>query len=66
MGRLVFFGQVMSPHQSDQMSERSQVPRIAPLGYSLIEVHSRDHDKAMYEHSSSMIKPLSCMSIAHT
>ena len=27
---------------------------------------SRDHDKAMYEHSSSMIKLLSCMSIAHT
>ena len=28
----------MSPHQSDQMSKRSQVPRIAPLGCSLIEV----------------------------
>ena len=25
-------GQVMSPHDSDQMSQRSQVSRIAPLG----------------------------------
>ena len=33
------FGQVMSPHHSDLMSERSQVPRIAPLGSSLMEVH---------------------------
>ena len=26
---LVFFGQVMSPHYSDQMSQRSQVSRMA-------------------------------------
>ena len=36
---IVFFGQVMSSHHSDQMSQRSQVSRIAPLGCSLIEVH---------------------------
>ena len=35
---LSFFGQVMSPHHSDQMSQRSQVSRIAPLGRSLMEV----------------------------
>ena len=33
-----FFGHVMSSHHSDQMSQRSQVPRIAPLGCSLMEV----------------------------
>ncbi len=32
-GRLCFFGQVMSPHHSGQMSKWSQVPRLAPLGY---------------------------------
>ena len=26
---LSFFGQVMSPHHSDQMSQRSQVSRVA-------------------------------------
>ena len=26
---LFFFGQVMSPHHSDQMSQRSQVSRVA-------------------------------------
>ena len=36
---IVFLGQVMSSHHSDQMSQRSQVPRIAPLGCSLMEVH---------------------------
>ena len=30
-----FFGQVMSPHHSDQMSQRSQVSRIAHLRCSL-------------------------------
>ena len=39
VGRYVFFGQVMSSHHSDQMSQRSQVSRIAPLGCSLMEVH---------------------------
>ena len=38
---MVFFCQVMSPHRSGQMSKRSQVPRIAPLGCSLIEVHRK-------------------------
>ena len=33
------FGQAISPHHSDHMSKRSQVPRIAPLGCSLMEVH---------------------------
>ena len=32
-GRLCFYGQVMSPHHSGQMSKWSQVPRLAPLGY---------------------------------
>ena len=31
----LFLGQVMSPHHSDQMSQRSQVSRIAPWRYSL-------------------------------
>ena len=39
VGRYVFFGQVMSSHHSDQMSQRSQVSRIAPFGCSLMEVH---------------------------
>ena len=39
VGRYVFFGQVMSSHHSDQMSQRSQVSKIAPLGCSLMEVH---------------------------
>ena len=39
VGRKVFFGQVMSSHHSDQMSQRSQVSRITPLGCSLMEVH---------------------------
>ena len=30
---------VWSSHHSDQMSQRSQVSRIAPLGCSLMEVH---------------------------
>ena len=29
----------MSSHYSDPMSQRSQVSRIAPLGFSLMEVH---------------------------
>ena len=37
--KYVFFGQVMSSHHSDQMSQKSQVSRIAPLGCSLMEVH---------------------------
>ena len=37
---IVFLGQAMSSHHSDQMSERPQVPRIAPLGCSLMEVSS--------------------------
>ena len=36
---LSFFGHVMSSHHSDQMSQRSQVSRIAPLRCSLMEVH---------------------------
>ena len=36
---IVFLGQVMSSHHSDQMSQRSQVSWIAPLGCSLMEVH---------------------------
>ena len=36
---IVFFGQVMSSHHSDQMSQRSQVSTIAPFGCSLMEVH---------------------------
>ena len=39
VGRYVFFGQVMSSHHSDQMSQRSQVSRIPPSGCSLMEVH---------------------------
>ena len=35
------FGQVMSPHHSDHMSQRSQVSRIALLGCSLMEVDSK-------------------------
>ena len=34
----VIVGQVMSPHHSDQISERSQVSRITPKGCSLREV----------------------------
>ena len=34
-----FFGHVLSSHNSEQMSQRSQVSRIAPLGCSLMEVH---------------------------
>ena len=34
----LFVDQVMSPHHSDQMSQRPQVSRIAPLGCSLMEV----------------------------
>ena len=30
-----FFGQVMSPHHSDQMSQKSQVSRIASSAKSL-------------------------------
>ena len=36
---LPFFGPVMSLHHSNQMSQRSQVSRIAPLECSLMEVH---------------------------
>ena len=36
---LSFFGQIMSPHHSDQLSQRSQVSRIAPFECSLMEVH---------------------------
>ena len=32
------FGRVMSFHHSDQMSQNSEVSRIAPLGCSLREV----------------------------
>ena len=39
VGREVFLGQVVSSHHSDEMSQRSQVFRIAPLGCSLMEVH---------------------------
>ena len=35
----LFVDQVTSPHHSDQMSQRSQVSRIAPFGCSLMEVH---------------------------
>ena len=35
-----FFGHVMSSHHSEQMSQKSHVSRIAPLGCSLMEVHS--------------------------
>ena len=35
VGRYVFFGQVMSSHHSDQMSQRSQVSRTALWGCSL-------------------------------
>ena len=38
----------------------------AIIGKLSLGFPARDHDKAMYEHSSSMIKTLSCMSIAHT
>ena len=31
----VYFGQVMRPHRSDQISQRSHVSRIALLGWSL-------------------------------
>ena len=41
VGKKVFFGQVMSSHHSDQMSQRSQVSRITPLGCSLMEVHRK-------------------------
>ena len=33
-----YFGQVMSLHHSDQMSQNSEVSRIAPLGCSPREV----------------------------
>ena len=37
VGRKIFFGQVMSPHHSDQMSQRSQVFWIAAKDRSLME-----------------------------
>ena len=36
-----FFGHVISSHHSDQMSQRSQVSRIAPLGCSLMRYIGR-------------------------
>ena len=36
---LSFIGQVMSSYHTDEMSQRSQVSRIAPLRCSLMEVH---------------------------
>ena len=45
---IVFLGQVMSSHHSNQISQRSQVSRIVPLGCTLMEVLGRYVGKEVF------------------